>query len=168
MLLPSLKKKYLSYETFSRAKFKDFFSTETLQKSLIYNATLLETVYIENKGSLNFEIKTLPKQIQLSTVNAFLVEDFNKDGNLDLMGGGNFFRSNIQMGRYDASYGNILLGNGKGGFKALSSAESGISITGETRFLKRMVISNKICYLAAQNNDSIKFFTKSERVARKH
>lgn len=160
--MPSLKKKYLSYKNFSGAKFNDFFSAETIQKSLIYNATLLETVYIENQGSFRFEIKPLPKQIQLSTVNAFLIEDFNMDGNLDLLIGGNFFRSNIQMGRYDASHGDILLGNGKGGFKALSPVESGISITGETRSLKRISINSKICYMAVRNNDSVKFFTKSK------
>lgn len=156
--IPSLKKKYLSYQKFSQAKFSDFFPTEVIQKSTVYEATSFESIYIENKGNNHFEIKSLPKQVQLSTVNTFFVEDFNKDGNLDILTAGNFFRSNIQMGRYDASYGQLLIGDGKGNFKCIPQSKSGFSVRGETRKILPIKVGNHSYYAIVRNNDSVEFF----------
>jgi len=43
----------------------------------------------------------------------------------DAIVAGNFYLNNIQLGRYDANYGTILLVNGKGGFQALPAKETG-------------------------------------------
>jgi hypothetical protein len=157
--IPSLKKKYLSYQKFSQAKFSEFFSKDIIQESKLYEANVFESVYIENKGNGSFEMRPLPKAAQMSTVNAFLVDDFNKDGNLDILTGGNFFRSNIQMGRYDASYGQLLEGDGKGNFKSLPSVQSGFSVPGETRKILPVKVGNRLNYMVVRNNDSVKFFT---------
>lgn len=157
--IPSLKKKYLSYQKFSQAKFNDFFSKEIIQSSKLFEANVFESVYIENKGNGSFEVKPLPKVTQMSTVNAFLVEDFTGDGNLDILVGGNFFRSNIQMGRYDASYGQLLVGDGKGNFKSLPSFESGFSVRGEIRNILPVKVRDQVRYMVVRNNDSVKFLT---------
>lgn len=160
--IPSLKKKYLSYQKFSEAKFSDFFPEEVIQKSRIYTANMFESVYIENKGNGVFDVRPLPRAVQLSTINAFLTGDFNKDGNLDVMTGGNFFRSNIQMGRCDASYGDVLMGDGKGNFKVLAGHESGFSVKGETRKIMPLKVGDSILYMIVRNNDTVEFFTLYE------
>jgi hypothetical protein len=65
------------------------------------------------------------------------------------------FILNIQMGRYDASFGNLLFGDGKGGFKILSNKDSGISIKGEVRALKEIRIGEKVHYIGFRNSESI-------------
>lgn len=155
--IPSLKKKYLSYQKFAAAEFKDYFPKQLIDNSLVYTATNFETVYIENLGQNNFRLKPLPKQTQFSTVNAILVEDVNNDHNLDLILGGNFFRSNIQMGRYDASYGNVLLGNGAGSFTCVPTSQTGISWRGPVRGIYPIKIGNTKYDVVITNNDSIKF-----------
>jgi enediyne biosynthesis protein E4 len=155
--MPSLKKKYLSYQKFANAEFKDFFSQQLIDNSLIYTATTLESVYIENLGQNSFNISPLPKQSQFSTVNTILVDDFNNDHHLDLLLGGNFFRSNIQIGRYDASYGNVLLGDGKGSFIALPNSKTGISWRGPVRKIVPIQIGKTSYDVVITNNDSIKF-----------
>jgi len=161
--IPSLKKKYLSYKKFSQARFGDFFSKDVIRNSIVYEANNFESVYIENKGNHDFEVKPLPKATQLSTANAFLVEDFNKDGYLDILVGGNFFRSNIQMGRYDASYGHLLLGDGKNNFKSMPVSKSGFSVRGETRKILPIKIGLNVYYMAIRNNETIKFFKLDEK-----
>lgn len=155
--IPSLKKKYLSYQKFANAEFKDLFSQQLIGNSLIYKATTLESVYVENLGQNRFDIRPLPKQAQFSTVNTILVDDFNNDHQLDLLLGGNFFRSNIQMGRYDASYGNVLLGNGKGSFVSLPNSKAGISWRGPVRKIAPIQIGKTRYDVVVTNNDSIKF-----------
>jgi hypothetical protein len=86
--------------------------------------------------------------------------DFNHDDIADIMMGGNYFPVNVQRGRYDASYGWILLGDGKGNFSVLPTDESGFSVQGETRRLLKMQINNKPCYLAVRNNDKVEIFTQ--------
>lgn len=157
--IPSLKKKYLSYQKFAEAKFSDFFDEEIIRKSLVYEATSFESVYIENKGENTFEITPLPKSVQMSTTNAFYVDDFNQDGKLDILTGGNFFRSNIQMGRYDASYGHVLLGDGKGDFKDLPPSVSGFSVKGEMRKILPVKIGEVSYYAIIRNNDTVEFYT---------
>jgi enediyne biosynthesis protein E4 len=154
--LPSLKKKYLSYEKFTKAKFKEFFPEETIRSSQKYSASIFESVYIENLGNFNFRFKALPKQIQFSTANAFQVSDFNNDHNLDILVGGNFFRSNIQMGRYDANYGELLLGDGGGNFKCLPRSTLGISLRGQISKILPVSIGKTRYELMVVNDDSVK------------
>lgn len=157
--IPLLKKKYLSYQKFSETKFTEFFSREVIQKSRLYTANTFESVYIENKGLGSFEIRHLPAAVQFSTANTFVTEDFNKDGNMDVLVGGNFFRSNIQMGRYDASYGHVLLGDGNGNFKAMPGSKSGFSVRGEVRRILPVKIGSNVHYMVVRNNDTVEFFT---------
>jgi hypothetical protein len=44
------------------------------------------------------------------------VVNANDDRYPDILLVGNYYENNIEMGRYDADYGSILLNNGKGGF----------------------------------------------------
>jgi len=67
---------------------------------------------------------------------------------------------NIQMGRYDAGYGLLLAGDGRGGFKAVPPAESGFSVKGETRALRTIHLGGKPYCLAVRNNDAVEFFVR--------
>jgi hypothetical protein len=71
-------------------------------------------------------------------------------------------RINIQLGRYDASYGLLLKGHGKGTFKSIPGAESGFSVKGEVRSLRKVQIGGKVYYLAIRNNDTIEAFTTNQ------
>jgi hypothetical protein len=46
---------------------------------------------------------------------------------------GNFYDVLPELGRYDASYGVLLRGEGKGNFKAVSPRESGLLVRGQVR-----------------------------------
>ncbi len=62
--------------------------------------------------------------------------DLDGDGFLDLIIGGNEFDVKLKFGRYDSSQGAVLLGDGKGGFKYLNPAQSGLSLKGQIRAIK--------------------------------
>ena len=89
-----------------------------------------------------------------------MVDDFNQDGKLDIFLAGNFYPLNIQMGRLDASYVCLLLGDGKGNFVVLPNKDSGVRLEGETRRLRKINVGGRAHYLAFRNNDTVVSFSK--------
>ncbi|HMG94043.1 MAG TPA: hypothetical protein VK589_28480, partial [Chryseolinea sp.] len=86
----------------------------------------------QNDGS-SFTIKPLPLQAQVSPVFALHAMDVNDDGNLDIITAGNLFKMGARFGMAAGNFGTVLLGDGHGNFKSLSSIESGLCIRGEVR-----------------------------------
>jgi hypothetical protein len=154
-VLPYLKKKYLKYEDYKEQTIEDIFSKEQLNQSAQSVAYMMQsTVFINNKNG-TFAGKALPTQAQLSPMYGIAVDDFDKDGNMDIIMGGNFYQSQPQVGIYDASYGVFLKGNGKGDFSLLTAQQSGISIRGAVRDIKLVKVGKKKIAVVAKNNDSI-------------
>jgi hypothetical protein len=157
--MPSLKKKYLSYRKFAATTFHEMFSDDVLANKEQHVVNTFETCVIENLGNLKFKMRKLPAAAQFSSVNAILAEDVNGDKSVDLLLAGNYYPINIQMGRNDASYGLLLLGNGKGGFSAMPAVQSGFKVQGEVRKLLKLNVGGEIRFAAIRNNDSIQCFT---------
>jgi hypothetical protein len=157
--LPYLKKKYLSYRKFSEATLHDVFTKQELGEASQLKAVLFESVYVENKGGNTFEVRALPKAAQFSPIQSVLDIDFNKDGLSDIILGGNFYPSNIQMGRYDASFGQVVKNFGAGNFKVVPNFESGLQLRGEVKKIVPVKTGKTLVYLVFANNDSIQSFT---------
>ncbi|MEO0405044.1 MAG: hypothetical protein AAF193_09250, partial [Bacteroidota bacterium] len=66
-------------------------------------------------------------------IQSILAQDFNADGNLDLLIAGNKFGAEVETARYDASNGVLLIGNGNGEFKGQRFLESGFYAPGNSR-----------------------------------
>ena len=150
--IPSLKKKFPNYTTFSKASLSDVYSPEILETALKYEAvTFANSVFINDSGT--FIQKPLPHYAQTSSVNTMIIDDFNNDGTLDIVMAGNLFGSEVETPRNDGSYGILLSGTGNGEFKPISPTESGIHITGEVKEIKTIAIKNQgNCYLVARNS----------------
>jgi hypothetical protein len=61
-------------------------------------------------------------------------------------------------GRYDASYGLLLKGNGKGVFDAVSPVESGLIIDGDVKDLKLIRSAGRRLLLAGVNDGKARAF----------
>jgi len=154
-VIPALKKRYLKYESYKDQTIEDIFTKEQLQTAVKLTATTMQSsVFINNKNG-TFTGKALPTQAQLSPMYGITIQDFDKDGNADIIMGGNFYESKPEVGIYDASYGIFLKGDGKGNFTSLPAQQSGINIRGAVRDL--LVINNgkKQSLLIARNNDKV-------------
>ncbi|XLS28755.1 VCBS repeat-containing protein [Flavobacteriaceae bacterium M23B6Z8] len=148
--LPPLNKKFLSYNSFAEASLTDFFSQEKITKAYKKEVKELASCYFENLGNGTFKKHLLPLQAQLSSVHDILIYDFNKDGYPDAFLGGNEYEVSTQLSRLDASHGQLLLNDTKGGFKAVPPA--GFQLSGPVRSLKVININNKPCIIAGINN----------------
>jgi hypothetical protein len=156
--LPALKKKYLRYVKYKEQTIEDIFTPAQLENVVLQSVFTTETSVFINKGDGTFERRALPIAAQLAPVYGLAVKDFDGDGNLDIVTGGNFYRSKPEIGKYDASYGLFLRGDGKGNFLSVSANDSGFFVKGEIRDLELVEINGAQHLLIARNDDTLLSF----------
>jgi hypothetical protein len=150
--LPGLKKKYLKYASYREQTIADIFPPEVLAGAMVHEANQLATCAFLNDGTGRFRLSELPTAAQLAPVYAVLPYDFDGDGRLDLLLGGNLHAVKPEMGRYDASYGCWLKGRGDGTFEAVPQRLTGIRWEGEVRDLAVLAVGGDPWLLVARNN----------------
>ena len=153
--IPSLKKKYLKYESYKGQSIADMFTRSQMTGSVRLEARILETSVLINDGRGAFELRSLPLEAQLAPVYAIAADDFDGDGIVDLVLGGNLYRVKPEVGRYDASRGLFLKGRGDGSFDVWPAGRSGIHIDGELRDLVVLRVGAEFVLLGARNSDSL-------------
>ena len=153
--LPVLRKKFNDYASYSTAAVADLFSAKELSTAQKLVADNMASCYIENKGNGKLEIRELPVQAQFSPVYAINSLDVNKDGNQDLLLGGNFEKSRVSIGKFDANHGMLFLGDGKGNFKYVTQPVSGFSIKGDVRDILVLKIKEKTTILFSLSNKPV-------------
>ncbi len=149
--LPGLRKRYLKYSSFGDQTMEDIFDAEVLSRSVRLEANEFRSMALLNQGDGTFHISYLPAAAQETPVYALLARDIDGDGDQDLLAGGNFYYVKPEIGRYDAGRGLLLENDGKGNFRALSAAESGINIDGEIRSIIGL---GRNRYLFGRNNEA--------------
>jgi len=150
--LPALKKKFLYAADFAKARLQDILPQAKLDKSQVMTADYFSNAILLNQGNLNFSVQALPWQAQLSSYRDAVVIDANHDGLPDILLAGNYYSNNIQMGRYDADFGTVLLNRGKGNFSAGNM--NGVQVKGQVRHIRQLQINGRQAFVLARNNDS--------------
>jgi len=150
--MPSLKKNFLYAKDFAKASLTDLFPIEKLSDADTLTADYFANAIFINDGHGNFTAAALPWQAQLSPYRDAAVADVNSDGLPDILLFGNYYENNIQMGRYDADYGTILLNKGKDSFDV--APLNGLAIKGQVRHILPLTIAGHPSFILARNNDS--------------
>ena len=158
--IPPLKEKYSKYEQYRGQTIEDIFSPEQIMNSVVLSANQLESSIILNQGDGTFSVTPLPLFAQLAPVYSCLVEDINSDGNPDILIGGNLYKVKPEVGRYDASYGLLLMGRGDGTFEEVLAEQSGIRLEDEIRDFISIETKDKNLIIASRNNESIQVFQR--------
>ena len=151
--LPIIKKKFLYAETFANANLQDILGQEKLSAAKKYTADYFSNSIFINDGKNNFKTVALPWQAQITPYKDALPIDINSDGLMDILCVGNFYNNNIQMGRFDADYGTILIN--KGNYIFEPSPINGLFLQGQIRLIKPIIIKGKKAYILGKNNGDI-------------
>jgi hypothetical protein len=154
-----MRARYQTYNDFTKATFDNLITDEQRKEALILQANYLKSAYIENKGDGNFDLRPLPNLAQVAPINGMITDDFDDDGNLDVLLVANDFGNEVSVGRFDASNGLLLKGNGKGSFTAQSIAQSGFYVPGNAKGLIQLPnAKGERLLLASQNRGTLKAF----------
>jgi hypothetical protein len=154
--MTAMRARFKDYTTYAETPFRKSFLDEELKDAIKLKAERFETSYLENLGNGKFQFHNLPSEIQLSPVFGMLVEDFDRDGNLDVMTVGNSFSTEVNIGRYDAQGSLFLKGNGKGDFTAKHSF---FSINGDNKSITKIHSKdNESVLLIGANSEKLKVY----------
>ena len=105
-------------------------------------------------GQGSFSLQPLPVEAQFAPIYAALASDYTGDGIADLLVGGNFSGVTPVLGKYDASYGLLLRGDGAGHFTAVDMEQSGVAIAGEVRRMRALRAANGDRLIVVARNDT--------------
>lgn len=129
--MPFLKDKFPTFHEFALADVIQVYSASSLDASSKFSANELQSVVLINDGSGSFDVKPLPRWVQVSPGFGAVLQDFNADGNLDVCIAQNFMQPQPETGQMDGGLGILLLGDGSGQFRRLTPKDSGISVPGQ-------------------------------------
>ena len=155
--LPYLKNHFLMYKDYAGKSVNDIIGNDLISKSAKLSIQTLSSSLLINDGNGNFSITPLPIMAQTSPVFTIIADDFNKDGNIDILTGGNFFDIKPDIGRLDANAAVLFTGDSKRNFNFTPSLASGLQITGQVRDAATINVGNNKYILLARNNASVLF-----------
>ena len=129
----SLRKRFTTFNSYADVTLSDIFKPEEMNGSGHLVANHLETTFFAGDSTGKFTPLSLPVQAQYSPVSTITSLDYNNDGNNDLLLCGNNSNTKIRLGKFDANYGVLLKGDGKGGFEYIDQMDSGFKLNGDVR-----------------------------------
>jgi len=160
-----MRMKYQDYKSYAAATMDSVITPEMRKGAIRLKINTLQSCYLENLGNGKFKMEPLPVEAQASQVDGMVADDFDGDGNLDVIISGNDFGTEVGTGRYDALNGLLLKGDGKGNFKPLTILQSGIYIPGDGKALVKLMGANgKYLLAASQNRGPLKIFSLKKAV----
>jgi hypothetical protein len=149
--IPSLEDKFPTHASFGASTIEEVLPAEALDAATVRHIDTLASTYFENRGGA-FAARSLPARAQLAPIHAVHAGDVTGDGTADLVVGGNFHGVKPSQGRYDASYGLVLRGDGAGTWTAVPPAESGLYLDGQVRALEPLRLPTGPHLLAGRND----------------
>jgi hypothetical protein len=153
--IPSLRDRFPTYASFGASTIEQLVPSQDLRAARTLVARTFASAVARNDGRGKFVIQPLPVEAQLAPVHAIVADDFDRDGTVDLLLGGNFHGVPPIQGRYDASYGLLLRGLGSGRFAAVDMMRSGVEITGQVRRLRSLRTGDGSLVAVARNDDRL-------------
>ncbi|RDV15075.1 RNA-binding protein [Pontibacter diazotrophicus] len=160
----SMRREFRTYEDYATKSFDEIFTAERLEGAYTAKSENFKTSYIENLGNGKFRITALPMQAQFAPVCGITINDYDGDGNLDMLLVGNSYATEVVVGRYDAFTGLYLKGNGKGQFLPVDVNRSGFMVDSDAKGMAEVsTAEGSPLLLIASHNDSLKAYKPAAR-----
>ena len=158
-LLPALTSKYPTYKAFGASRIADLLPGADLKAATILSATTFASAVALADGKGSFNLRALPIEAQFAPINATVEADVDGDGFHDVVVAGNFYGVTPLEGRYDASHGLVMRGDGTGALSTVDMAVSGLNIEGQARHMAWLRdASGHRLLVVARNNDGLQVF----------
>ena len=151
-----IKSKISTFEAFANSSLADIYGENQLKSAYHKEAYQFGSLYIENKGNGDFELKLLPSEAQMGPTLDFEIVDVNKDGIDDVIGIGAIHETEVETIPYDANTGYILLGTNTG--ELVPQRDINFYNNKNAKHIEKIFINNSMYLLITNNNDDLTIF----------
>lgn len=148
----SIRKKFNRYADYADAGIEQIMNEAQLRRALRLRINTLQSAWLENTGSGKLVLKPLPMAVQVSMINGFVLQDFDGDGENEVLCAGNFFPYKVEWGRSDAFTGALL--KFRNGQATVYRPETPLWLSGDIRDMA--VVGSRTAgsrIVVARNND---------------
>lgn len=152
--IPALKKELFYYSDYAKRTLGSIYPQLNLDSIPQANAELMYSTVFHNVDSLFFIAKPLPNEAQWFPMYATALKDIDRDGDMDLICGGNNFGVRPEYTRMDAGSGAILNNDGTGTFNVVDT----LDIRGEIRDMKFVRFGKSVYLIAGLRNNAAQCF----------
>ena len=128
-----IRPRFPDYKSYADATLQQIFTPGELKGVKHLSANFLSTTCFISNAQGKLHAVPLPVQAQYSPVYTITTLDYDHDGNDDLLLCGNINHARLHFGKYDANYGVLLKGDGKGNYQYVSQQQSGFNLWGDVR-----------------------------------
>ena len=157
--IPELQQTHTTYASFGDKQLDDLFTADRFDGAERESAYFFDSIIAWNEGDGTFRIESLPVEAQLSPIRDVWTGDVNDDGHRDIVAVGNTRGVSPRRGKYDASYGHVLLGDGNGVFNAIPPYQTGFWFRGDGRQVRVLHLQdNRRVLVTSRNKESLQLF----------
>lgn len=157
--IPGIKRRFETFGQFASTPFQKAFTKQELKDAFVGTANTLTSIMLINQQGKSFEQKELPEFAQLSTINDIILEDLNNDNHIDLITIGNMYAQETLFGRYDASIGEVFLGDGNLNWKSLPLNQTHFSADGDAKLIDVLHTATSRILVVINNNGNLQSYT---------
>ncbi len=157
-----LRQRFTTYQSYADATIHDIFTKKELEGAATLFANDLKTTYFQWENGKFIE-RPLPAEAQFAPIYSMTSIDYDGDGNKDLLLFGNNSHVRIRLGRYDANYGMLFKGDGKGNFTYVPQTASGLKVIGDVRSLEKIKAGDRQVLLIGINNQPVEAYKLNEK-----
>ena len=151
-----MRKKFTSYKDYAEADIHAIIPDEQLDGAEKREMTEARTVcFLSKNGKL--EKTELPLQAQFAPVTHILYDDYDADGQKDLLLLGNKSDNRLKLGSMDANFGCLLKGR-DGKFEYMDQVHSGLSVGGDVKSVVELKDNGKKTLLIGSFNMPFQFY----------
>ncbi len=163
---PEIRDTYPTHSLFAEADLAGLLDTPAVLLQSSRPNTFASAYWINQGLDQPWTMRALPIEAQMAPAFGLAISDFDGDGHQDLVLAQNDFHFQYEYGRQDAGSGLVLQGDGKGNFKPLNPAQSGVLLRGAQRAVATADYNRdgRVDLLVTQNSGPAKLFqNKSAR-----
>ncbi len=121
---------------YAQADMAELLGAEDLAAARRWEATELRSGILISDTGGGYRFEPLPRVAQIAPLEDAVLVDLDGDGALDIVAVQNDFSAIALVGRFDGGIGQVLRGDGRGGFAPVSPRQSGLVIPGDAQTVR--------------------------------
>ncbi|MEO7599228.1 MAG: CRTAC1 family protein, partial [Opitutus sp.] len=154
--IPSFRRRFPRNDTYARATLEEILGADALGKARRFAATELRSGVFLSRPDGTYRFTPLPRIAQIAPLQGIVTGDFDGDGHADIYGVQNSYAPIPVIGHFDGGLSQLLRGDGRGNFSAVSPADSGLVVPGDAKAVVAVDLDGDgwADFLVTRNNDT--------------